>query len=123
MIYFFEQNIIVTIYRYSIQLLYIGTLLFLLRKYIKLLYSGIGYLVKCIVFSSFISLGLQYLNLITYHRYFIFFFAQKKVKSTYYIVNSNMVNFYQNSILKSSNSLINNKILTKDMNFHYKNYE
>lgn len=52
MISLINKNTIVTIYRYYIQLPYIVTLLFLLREYIRLLYSVIGYRNKYIVETS-----------------------------------------------------------------------
>ncbi|OGK41030.1 hypothetical protein A3A46_03715 [Candidatus Roizmanbacteria bacterium RIFCSPLOWO2_01_FULL_37_13] len=71
MIYLFEENSIVTIYTYSIQLLYIVTLLFLLSRYIRLLYSGIGYS-NVYTFSSFIFL-ISLLIILVFQSIFNFF--------------------------------------------------
>ncbi len=117
-----EENTIVTIYKYSVYILYIVTILFLLSRYTELLYSEFGYLGNYINSSLFISLKAQYLqclvNSIVLHWYSIFFVAQQ-FQYPLRKGHSNITYFYRNSILYSSKYIINNKIPSKVMNFHY----
>lgn len=103
MIFLYKEKIIVTIYKYSIYTLYIVTILFLLSRYIRLLYRYLSNY-TC---SSFVILASSLRDLVSNSRFFNF--LSKKLVSLidYGIQNKRANNMIFPNFVSNKNSIPN----------------